>query len=99
MAPNSVWRWEVGQHEPSREALGSLARLYTRPVEWFLASGSRQGSTGESSAVSITDPVYQASVDALREAWPNLTAEQRRTTREFIRLLQDASRDQAESGG
>ncbi|MEE9286054.1 MAG: helix-turn-helix transcriptional regulator [Dehalococcoidia bacterium] len=50
VATNTVWTWEAGRHEPSKERLAAIASLYGKRVEWFLGTDVGPQEKGPSSA-------------------------------------------------
>lgn len=60
---NTIWRWEAGQNEPSRETLDALAALYKKTVSWFLSTDGAEQEAGP----YATDPELEKVVRRLAE--------------------------------
>ena len=56
LEPNSIWRYENGQREPSASILNKLASLYNKPVEWFF----NEEGPGAESGTKSSEPVCAA---------------------------------------
>jgi transcriptional regulator with XRE-family HTH domain len=110
VSSNTVWRWEKGRHEPSRETLEAIAEFYQKPVAWFLAGeqpylGIAQASgVGEYRAQPAgpgldEQPITDRDVKDLVLYWGVLTLTERAFVKATIRTALQRLRRPAGRGG
>ena len=91
VAPNTIWRWEAGVHEPTREALEAAAALYGKPVSWFLEEKPQPQAERAAEDSDLRD---------LLVAWGSLTTEEQDFVRAVVRTaLEHVRRRQRRDSG
>ena len=92
LEPNTIWRYEAGQREPSASTLNVLASLYVKPVEWFFEDEPESPPLTEEEQGELEADrelvMNEASV-ALRSASPNPSDEAIRSIAAFIRFVNE----------
>ena len=98
LEPNSIWRYEAGQREPSASTLSSLATLYGKPMEWFLADDEPEPADPD---LEADRELLMSEVDlAFRQVAPELSDEAIRSIAAFIRFTHaEEERERREQEG
>ena len=91
VATNTVWTWEAGLHEPSKERLVAIASLYANPVEWFLGTDVGPEEKGPSSATIGEKPASYRAV-SLGQRIFELPKKQRALIEAMVDLFEETSR-------
>ena len=99
LEPNSIWRYEAGQREPSASTLSSLATLYGKPMEWFLTDDEPEPA--EDPTLEADRELLMNEVDlAFRSISNELSDEAIRSIADYIRFVHEREeRQRRESQG
>ena len=81
LEPNTIWRYEAGQREPSASTLETLANAYNKPIEWFfgeenepVATPVHRGTAGPESQPAPETPGDNDPLDQIRAGIARLEA-------------------------
>ena len=98
LEPNSIWRYEAGQREPSASTLNSLAALYGKPMEWFLSDDEPEPAGTD---LDADRELLMNEVDlAFRAVSNELSDEAIRSIADYIRFVHEREeRQRRESQG
>ena len=96
---NTIARYEAGRIKPSSTALFALARIYKRPMEWFLGELDSDNPYEDPSLQADLELVMNEASLALRQVGDQLSPEAIRSIAEFIRFVHDREEKERERAG
>ena len=97
LEPNSIWRYENAQREPSASTLNTLGLLYSKPVEWFFGEDAADTTTGKDDGddIDIADPDLSL---FFRGEWDTFTEDEKDFIKGMIRESRELLRKRRETG-
>ena len=100
--PNTVWRYEAGQREPSALTLRSLARVYNKPVDWFWEDEPELPPLTPDDIEADRELIMNEASLALRTTSKDLSDEAIKSIADFIRFVharEERERRERQTGG